>query len=216
MGDELALNIQEESVTLYSRAMLCSSLCIIISLMNRIADPYFLKDLYNAVFIMDYGLIADGQFNYSISIACEMERKKPGTGLPYLKKVKRSIAEQKIFTSHPEKSAAFLQSRKELFFNVEVIDTVLYHHEKKDGSGFPCGIAYSAMTDMETFLNFVDHMISFDEYYFMKGDGSLVIKETFNNLLNNSKDLPVEHIIERFQSCINWCESEFDTNKESA
>ena len=59
--------MNEQSLVLYSRGLLASSFGILNCLINRIVDSYFLKDLYNATLMMDYGLLSDDKLSYSIN-----------------------------------------------------------------------------------------------------------------------------------------------------
>ena len=64
------------------------------------------------------------------------------------------------------------------FFNKEVIDIILCHHEKSDGSGFPFQIPYSSITDMETLLTFADNLVAFQEHKFFSGDSQIFLKKS--------------------------------------
>jgi hypothetical protein len=205
--DESAVDkMHKTSMTLYSRAIIGSAISVINCLIHRVVDPYFIKDLYNTVFIMDYGLLDADEFTYTLSIACENERNNPGSGMTYLENSKRSDNEKNIFKMHPKLSAEYIETQKEKFFNPEVVDIINYHHEKADGSGFPNGFSYSAMSDMETFLMFSDYMVPFGEHVFQKGDGLNVIKSAFEALSSNEEmnSVPVKKIMRKWNSVMDW------------
>ncbi len=214
--------MHKTSMTLYSRAILSAAISVMSCLVHRVVDAYFIKDLYNAVFIMDYGLLDADEFSYTLSLACETERNNPGQGMVYLEENNRSEQEKKLFRSHPIVSAEYIESQKGKFHNPEVTDIIRYHHEKADGSGFPVGFSYSAMSDMETFLTFSDYMVPFGEHIFQKGDGVFVIKKAFA-LLSENDDLsmiPVNKIMTRWESAMNWAiqlqEEKLDESRQTA
>jgi hypothetical protein len=205
--DEAAVDkMHKTSMTLYSRAIIGAAISVMSCFTHKIVDPYFIKDLYNTVFIMDYGLLDADEFTYTLSLACEAERNNPGEGSTYLKNSNRSEKEKNIFQMHSVMSAEFVETQKDKFFNPEVVDIIKYHHEKSDGSGFPLGFSYSAMSDMETFLMFSDYMVPFGEHIFQKGDGMNVIKKPFVLLRDNEKltSIPVNKIMTKWESVMDW------------
>lgn len=209
--------MQQTSMTLYSRAILGAAISVMNCFIHRICDPYFIKDLYNAVFIMDYGLVESDEFSYSLSNACETERNNPGQGLIYLKENKRSEKEISSFINHSLKSAEYAENFRDRFFNPEVIDIIKYHHEKTDGTGFPLGISYSAISDMETFFMFSDYMVPFGEHRFQKDDGRFIIKKSFAFLRGAEEidNIPVQKIFSRWESFMDWAIKE-DTLQEAS
>jgi hypothetical protein len=198
------VKLNEQSLILYSRGLLSSSFGVINCLMNRVVDPYFLKDVYNSILMMDYGLISEGPISYSIVKACEEERNRPGLGIKFLETQKRPEAEKKIFLNHPKQSAIFLEKNRDSFFNKEVIDIILCHHEKSDGSGFPFQIPYSSITDMETLLTFADNLVAFQEHKFFSGDSQIFLKKSLMELKENHRELPIDGVIAHFEEAIKW------------
>ena len=207
--------LHAKSVVLYSRAIVASSFCVINCLMNRIVDSYFIKDLYSAVMLMDYGLIHNSGISFSVLKACEYERNNPGAGVLYLDQKALSDNEKETFIQHPKMSAAFLEGQKHLFFNKEIVDIILYHHEKSDGTGFPFNIPYSSMTDMETFITFSDNIVAFKEYRFFKGDNKEIIQGAIEELKANHQDLPIDGVLKQFQEAINWATQKVITEEAS-
>lgn len=208
--------LQEKSMTLYSRAILGSAISVMTCFVHRICDPYFIKDLYNSVFVMDYGLLEADEFTYTLAFACETERNNPGQGLNYLIENKRSKEEQELFLNHPIISSNFAAKNLEIFFNPEIVDVIKYHHEKVDGSGFPEGFSYSAMSDFETFLMFSDYIIPFGEHIFQKGDGRFVIKKAFSFLSGGEQmySIPLKKILSRFESMMDWSINKVELNEQ--
>lgn len=213
---EVIQKLQEKSMTLYSRAILGAAISVMTCLVHRICDPYFIKDLYNSVFVMDYGLLEADEFTYTLAFACETERNNPGQGLNYLRENNRSKEEQELFLNHPIISSEFAAKNIDIFFNPEIVDVIKYHHEKVDGSGFPEGFSYSAMSDFETFLMFSDYIVPFGEHIFQKGDGRFVIKKAFSFLSGGEQmySIPLKKILVKFESMMNWSINKIEINEE--
>lgn len=204
--DHVMDKFQSISMVLYSRALLASSLSTLVALVNNYLDYNFIKDFYNTCFIMDYSLVEYGQFHYTVSMACEAERKLPGSGIDLLVRMNRSEGEKQLFLNHPELSHEFASTQLEHFRNPEVIDLLLTHHEKQDGKGFPNGYAYTAISDAETLLAFCDNMIPFAEHFFEKGDGNRILNHGYYELtkLEKKELLPIRKIMHRWLTMMNW------------
>lgn len=209
LPDNVVEKYKNTSLTLYSRAMISASMSIITCFAHRITDLAFIKDLYNAIFALDYGLLEEESFSYAVISACEAERNAPGTGIVKLQSINRSAAEITFFRNHPTKSAEFIETMKDRFQNPEVIDIIRYHHEKGDGSGFPNEISYSGISDIETFQMFCDYIVPFNEHIYKKGDGA-VLRQEFEKLKNNDEmlSLPVNKVIAKWEACMSWAVKE--------
>lgn len=197
---------QSSSLTMYSRATISASLSVITCLIHRIVDPLFVRDLYNIVFALDFGLVFTGDFTYSLALACESERKNPGTGIDFLKNMNRSENEIQTFTEHPLISASYIENLSGLFAYPEVSNIIQFHHEKADGSGFPGEISYSGLADIETFLMFCDYIIPFSEHIYQKGDGYKLTKVNFEDLKNSEyiSSLPINKILSYWEAAMDW------------
>ncbi len=197
---------QNTSLTLYSRAMISASLSVMTCFVHKIVDPNFIKDLYNLIFVLDYGLLEGDKFTYSLVVACEAERNIPGTGISKLQTMNRPTEEIDLFTQHPSQSAKYIETLKDNFAYPEIIDVVQYHHEKGDGSGFPSGVSYSGIGDFETFQMFCDYLVPFQEHVYKKGDGANIIKAEFLKVKNNEdmSSLPINKILIKWESCMDW------------
>ena len=202
-------HLQDQSMLLYTRSLLISAVSSITAMSNNILDYDFIKDLYNVSFVMDYGLVESGNFNYALSTACEKERNTPGEGVIYLEDSNRPEIELQTFIQHPNISYSALEEYQEYFIYPELLDFIKLSHEKSDGSGFPNGYTYSAMSHCETLLSFCDYLIPFQEHLFKKGDGNKVLNEYFSNLKNmkNIKKIPIHKVIQNWESMMNWAQS---------
>lgn len=205
---QILASYQETSSLLFTRALRVSSLGVLSSIINGLTDYKFLKDFYNICFIMDYGLVEYGKFHYTLALACEVERKKPGMGLSYLEKLKRSEGEKKIFINHSKIGVEFAKEHSGLLSNPELIEMINYHHEKVDGSGFPFGIKYSGLSDVEATLTFCDYLTPFSEPIFEKGDLQETLFNSFEELKGFSEEaeLPVRELMAKWQGFLNWME----------
>jgi len=197
---------QEQSMLLYTRTLLTSSISSIAALCNGFVDYFYIKDLYNSSFMLDYGLIEYGSLNYAMSQACEKERNKPGEGIESLLKLKRPESEITTFKHHGDISAKVAEEYSSLFKYPEVIKFIKFHHEKCDGTGFSNGYFYSGMSDAEVLLMFCDYMIPFSEHIFQKGDGHIVLKSYYNELckMENQYLIPVNKTMTNWESMMNW------------
>ena len=199
-------HLQKESSLLYTRSLLIGAVSSITALINGYVDYSFIKDFYNTAFIMDYGLVDFGNFNYVLSLACEAERNSPGSGLQVMKKYNRSKGEIAVFQNHPLISFERAMEQKEMFTHRELTHFIKFHHEKTDGSGFPNGYGYSCMSDAETMLIFCDHFIPFKEHTFNLGDGKLIVKDYFEDLkqMEGAHLLPIRKLIQNWQKAMDW------------
>ncbi|MBD66117.1 MAG: hypothetical protein CME62_12975 [Halobacteriovoraceae bacterium] len=197
---------QENSVDLYSRTLLMSTISVLAAATNNYLDYKFLKDFYNTCFLMDFGLVDYSEISYRLVMACEAERSKPNSGFEVLDKYRAHDSERFVFRHHPKISYDFAKEHNKHFFNPDLVEMIKYHHEKYDGSGFPKGIHYSALSDFETLLTFCDYMIPFQEHHFTKGDGKKVIFDYFIQLYKeqNLKSLPIAKILNNWQKIFNW------------
>lgn len=204
--NDLLLKFQNKSYPLFTRSLLVATFSVVSSMAHDICDYSFLEDFYNISLFLDYGLIESSEFNYMISMACETERKKPGSGTSYLELHQRSDAEIYLFKDHPNRSARFLKEYKDYLNHAELIEFVKFHHEKKDGSGFPKGLYYSGLSQTEMLLAFCDNLVPFEEHIFMREDGYKFVSMYFENLttLTKSRMIPIVGIIEAWKSLIKW------------
>lgn len=199
-------NFQEKSMIMYTRTLLTSSIATLVSLCNGIVDYKFIKDMYNTTFLLDYGMIAYDNFSYVMAQACEAERNRPGSGPDYLVNLKRSEREINLFKNHPELSYNIARDFEKDFTYPEVLDLILLHHEKCDGSGFPKGYSYSGISDTATLLMFCDYMIPFEEHIFSVGDGQRILYDYFKNLSSNESKylLPINKVLASWEGMMAW------------
>lgn len=159
--DKIIHQFQNSHVILYRRAHIVATLASVFALSCGYHDPCFIKDLYQVAWVMDYGLVS-ADFSYWVALATQAERVKAGSGIDFLSSKNASSAEIELFKTHPFRSFEKAQGLLELN-NPEILSSILRHHEKKDGSGFPQGIPYSLISDWEAILVFADQFVAYEE-----------------------------------------------------
>ena len=157
---------------LLRRSLINACFASFIALTVGYMDFQFVQDIFHAALLKDIGLLSE-KFNYSVLKACELERKNPGNGRSYLADKESSLS---FFENHPYESVKVVESElKDIFNYDEVIDSILFHHELSDGSGFPKGINYLSVSDWESILNLVEYITPYEEIIFSKqGDYHLL------------------------------------------
>ena len=203
---EVIDNLQARSMTIYTRSLLMSSLSTIILLSNGHVDYHFLKDFYNLCYLLDLGLMQEGQLSFLITQACEKERNHPGSGLSYLRDTVNNLSDLGKFKSHPELSYEVSSKYKDSFQYPEILDLIKIHHEKQNGSGFPRALNSTMLSSTEMMLIAVEYIVPFKEHIFLKGDGKEVLSEYFDNIkkLENYKELPIQNILMNWGAIFGW------------
>jgi hypothetical protein len=204
--DSSVLNeIQSTSHILYSRALLGATQGIVAALANGFFDYDFLRDLYNVCFLLDYGLVTNN-FSYPLLQACEFERNNPSAGKKAIEKILMNPGDRDFFFDHPHISAQMAESLEDSFKYPELINAIKMHHEKVDGTGFPEGIHYSAISSWEAILQFADFTTPFEETIFSRSDGNRVLKEPILKLNDDEKfgQLPVKKITQMVITHFKW------------
>ncbi len=206
LPSEYVTKYQEQSMALYTRALLVSSMSTIVLLANGHIDYLFLRDFFNLAFMMDYGLLSDVGVDYTMIRACELERSCPGEGISFVEKNSIGNEESARFKNHPLRSFEKIMLNEALFVYPEVIEMIKMHHEKQDGSGFPEGYFYSGLSDTETVLILCDHVIPFEEFIFHPGDGVKVLLNSFESIndIDPNQKLPIRKLMKQWNAFIDW------------
>lgn len=207
---ELMQNLQDASLSLYSRALAAGSYAVLASVLETLLDYDFFQDIFNCALLLDYGFVGGGEFDFLLARACELERKRPGDGLLYLESNAKAQTERSLFYEHPHLSAEIAFKHSACFHYPELIEHIRYHHENADGSGFPAGHGRSSLAQSETILAFADRMAPFEEHIFKRGDGSYLVKDAFANLQVLGKDqlFPARSILVAWEKAFEWVASE--------
>ena len=201
--------IQSTSHILYSRALLSSAHGLIGAMANGLHEFNFLQDIYNLCFLLDYGLVTNN-FTYALLQACEFERNNPASNKETLKKILNDPGDRDFFFDHPHVSAELAQSFEDKFNYPELIESIRLHHEKVDGSGFPDGIHYSAISSWDAILHYADFSSPFEETIFKRADGNKILKESLLKIINDKRYelLPVLKISQNILRHFEWAEKD--------
>lgn len=160
---QLVEEFQAQHVVLYRRGLLVSSLAVLFSIACGYRDPLFLREMYQAAWYLDSGLIHES-FTYWVALACQAERIRPGEGGKFLITQKASEQEHALFFTHPRRSFERAQADAQSTFTFpELLLSVLHHHEKSDGSGFPEKSCLSVLSDWETLMVLADSLVDYRE-----------------------------------------------------
>jgi hypothetical protein len=150
-------------VNLFKRALFVSSLNVVLAYIAGYNDIKFLADIYRVGWMLDSGLVGP-DYSYSLLMASQYEKKDPGAGLKYLQSQNRPESEIELYLKHPKLSYEKVKKEGEkLFFYPEIIQTILYHHEQSDGSGFPEKINYSSLSDFESIVILSDYFVDYSD-----------------------------------------------------
>jgi hypothetical protein len=184
--------MHETDTHLYRKALYSSAFSIIVAMTNDFYHYLMLKDFFNLTFSLDYGLCEDS-YSYSISEACNIENKKPGSGKLYLDQQMVSASEKEVFFAHPEKSYQYMNKKSCLSFP-ELSEAILYQHELSDGTGFPRGILKGQVSSWEAVVILSDSLVDILPNYHFECD---VIKYLMNFQNSKLKELPVNRIYKK-------------------
>lgn len=211
LDKQVVQNLQSTSHVLYSRAIQVGAHAVIAALANGYTDYYFIKDLYNASFALDYGLISK-DFNWNLVQACEHERNNPQLGKSSLKNILKNSSDYQLFINHPLKTVELLKRFEKNFTYPEIIWAIKVHHEKANGTGFPKGINYSSISTWESVIQYADYAIAFEEKFYQKDDGVDSFKNTFQNLFMSPyiKSLPVFRVVQNISKYFKWAEKKLN------
>ncbi len=176
---------QDSHVILYRRAHLVATLSCVFALSCGYHDPQFVRDLYQAAWVLDYGLVSP-DFSYWVALACQAERVRAGGGEEFLRLKKAGTKEINLFLTHPLVSFEKAQASLKMKFP-EILSSLTRHHEKSDGSGFPRSIPYSLISDWEALLVFSDQFVAYEEE-----DIEKQLNLSLRDLWKNVQSLPLE------------------------
>ena len=95
-SEELQLEMLNRNLVLHRRAFYVSSLSVLFGVACGYTDTVFLSELYETAWLLDVGLI-NPDFTYWISLACQVEKIRPGSGIEYLNCKKASKGEKELF-----------------------------------------------------------------------------------------------------------------------
>lgn len=163
VDSSLIAEYQAKHVVLYRRGLLVSALAVLMGVALGYEDPAFLKDVYHTGWLLDVGLATD-EFSYWVALACQAEKHRPGAGDQLLKDRGASERELLLFLDHPRLGFERARAQAEAKFAFpELLTSILHHHEKADGTGFPEALTFSVLADWETLMVLADSMVDYRE-----------------------------------------------------
>lgn len=189
--DTVTLNtLHETDLKLLRKAHFSSALAIWISLGNGLYDPRFLEDIYQLTFLQDSGLI-DPAYSYYITLALDQELMQPGQGLSFLYHLQAGSEEISLYKNHPLASLHFIKNLN-ILNNNELVRTVLFGHELKEGEGFPFALSGSVLAVWEKILILADQLVKYNSNF--KYD---LMREITDLRTVRLSFLPIEKILQR-------------------
>lgn len=113
------------------------------------------------------------------------------------KPAKLSLEEYKIVKMHPEYGASKLEKMR---FPVEIINVVLYHHERGNGSGYPAGLKLSDIPFLAQIVAVADvyDALTTDRPY----RKALSKEEALSYVIEQGEGLAKKEIISAFSKCL--------------
>lgn len=167
----------EYSSSIYKRSSILGALLVAYSVLCGYMDFFYLQDLYNVAFLLDYGLL--DKLDYRSIKALKMEIKDPQSGLSYLKK--HSEEEATRFSGHTFSNGEEIKEKYGKFFNnSSVLYLIEWHHERSNGKGFPRGLNSDEASDVEMLLIFVSSLVDYDNYSYSNNDGTGILQNFIN------------------------------------
>lgn len=180
---------QASHVVLYRRGLMVSSLAVLVSIASGYEDPQFLKDIYLTGWLLDIGLLSP-HFSYWVALACQAEKFSPGAGDLLLKEKNARKEEVDLFLEHPRIGYDRVREQFEAQYDFpELITSILHHHEKADGTGFPEGMTFSVLSDWQTLMVLADNMVDYQEEVLEKD-----LSQSFGHLWARYQAKPVENL----------------------
>ena len=205
LGDEFIKNLQEKSQLVYTRSLLIGTFNVLNSLMLGVHDPLFLKDIFQIAFLLDISLIEGDKLNYILVQTMEKERLTPGEGLLWLMNKGDRGDELFHFKNHPTESYEYAKNYEQYFDHPDLLNLIMYQHEYLDGSGFPRGLSYSVVSDIELIPMFSDALIPFEPVIFKANDGKeILVKALSSSLKFDQEKLPVLKQISLWKAVLDW------------
>lgn len=198
--ENLIEEFQNKHVVLYRRGMMVSSMAVLLAIGCGYQDPVFLRDIYHTGWWLDAGLIHE-DFSYWVALACQAERNRPGAGDQLLEENATSEKEKELFLQHPRYS--FNRAQETVageFTYPDLLMSILRHHEKSDGTGFPEAMTLSVLSDWETLVMLADNLVDYREEvleaHYQSGLGLLWAEFKHRPI----SGLPVERVVRQLKA----------------
>lgn len=182
---------------LHRRAIYVSALSVLFAMACGYGDAAFLKELYQAAWLLDTGLMHK-DFSYWVALACQVEKQRPGAGVQFLQVKGASAAERELFLGHPALGYEFALGKFEKRFqNAGLLQIILHHHELSDGSGFPKGLSLGLLSDWEAILVIADQLVDYREEI-LGSYATAGLRESWQGLRQlKLRNLPIQRVLKK-------------------
>lgn len=161
LPQEIAGEWKEKSLDLFRVYSLQGALLVCFSIALGYVDHRMLKDIYHLPFFFDAGLLKNLNFNTVTAISEDWKDK----GQPL--NIFTNESDKEEFKNHAGKAYEFYPEVEKRFFNMKsLLPIISRHHEKVDGSGFPNGVNWSELSDLEALVIFVSQNYGLDSVDF--------------------------------------------------
>lgn len=201
LDEKIVNSFKDTSILLYNRAHQIASLSTILALVFGYMDFNFLRDIYHASFLLDYGLM-ENKFTYNVSKACEQECINPHTGKNFLLNRVKDGPEYQTFFNHCELGyLKAIRDCKDIANSLDVFGLIRRHHEMADGQGFPYKLHSGVLAEWELIPIFLDHAVPYVSQEYERNDGGRLLQRFTEELLKkeNVKFLPTFRLVQKIK-----------------
>ncbi len=166
------------SAPMFKRAGVTSMVSVFLAIILGHTDFLFLKDLYHLSYLFDFAF--DGDLSYNMNKASELERVQSGEGIGFLFLGENPGPELEAFVEHPRVSfEKTLDAFRSFFSDPGILRLIKVQHEKVNGKGFPNCVRTGDLSDIETLIIFVNHIIPYEDFEITPIDGMRFLKTSF-------------------------------------
>ncbi len=164
----------EENLCLYERAMIFSSLAVVMAIISGYIDYKFLKDFYNISYFLCFSMKSFWKIdNHNLLDRLRVESSDNIINVVGDVKLKNILEEiDSLSTKFP-----YSANNKNLFR----LSSMLF--ECVDGSGLPKQVSFNEISDLEAIVIFLNHSVAFKKWKYSLNDGKEFFKSIFE--LNN-------------------------------
>lgn len=196
----------------FKRSLLLASLCMPLIIAMGYLDFKFLQDVFHAILFMD-GAVSGSQYNLMIQKALNMDSKKAGKGVEFLKQ-KAPVMLPK-YLKHVDNENFLLEFYTPTFTSVK--DLIRFHHEAKNGTGFPAQLFEEEISDWMSVIILIDKIIDHEEIVFGQTNDNNFLQSAFYLCWNSGfeKSYGFRKVINLFKQTFEWDPKQRDKKPEA-
>jgi hypothetical protein len=161
---------------LFKRSLSVASMVIPFLLHMGYRELHFLKEVYNAILLMDYPLIGE-RYTLTMRTALQKEAQVSHSGMEFLQK--SSPKEASILKAHTTLEG--IPPTAYDFKCMAVKDLFEFHHASLSRQSFPENIDARSLPDWICAVIFFDKLVSYEDTNFTENDGTGYIKKILKN-----------------------------------